>query len=170
MPVTVYTLTCCKMRTLQKDRCEEATLTRSILVTVHTFDARQEDQASKAMTVPRSRPIQVTADTFDTPTPKSDGSYRDRTLSASNPSATHANALRPLCRRFMDTKATITAWARGPQPEQRAPFPLGLHVYKQYLHWAPKSRNMTYIGLFGASGFCRAFQKRIEAYPGPAEG
>ena len=29
---------------------------------------------------------------------------------------------------------------------------LGLHVYKYYLHWAPKSINMTYIELFGALG------------------
>ena len=29
---------------------------------------------------------------------------------------------------------------------------LGLHVYKKYLHWAPKSINMTYIGLFAALG------------------
>ena len=29
---------------------------------------------------------------------------------------------------------------------------LGLHVYKQYLHWAPTSINRTYIGLFVAPG------------------
>ena len=29
---------------------------------------------------------------------------------------------------------------------------LGLHVYKCYLHWVPKSINITYIGLFGALG------------------
>ena len=29
---------------------------------------------------------------------------------------------------------------------------LGLHVYKEYLHWAPMSINITYIGLFGSLG------------------
>ena len=29
---------------------------------------------------------------------------------------------------------------------------LRLHVYKWYLHWAPNSIDMTYIGLFGALG------------------
>ena len=32
--------------------------------------------------------------------------------------------------------------------------PLGIQVYKYYLHWAPKSVNITYIGLFGSVGNC----------------
>ena len=32
----------------------------------------------------------------------------------------------------------------------KPPTPLGLHIHKKDLHWAPKSINMTYIGLFGA--------------------
>ena len=31
--------------------------------------------------------------------------------------------------------------------------PLGIQVYKQYLHWALESVNITYIGLFGSLGF-----------------
>ena len=29
---------------------------------------------------------------------------------------------------------------------------LGIHVHKYYLHWALKSVNITYIGLFGSLG------------------
>ena len=30
---------------------------------------------------------------------------------------------------------------------------LGIHVHKSYLHWALRSVNSTYIGLFGSLGF-----------------
>ena len=43
-------------------------------------------------------------------------------------------------------------------------FPLGPHVYKLSLHWAPKSINRTYIGLFGALGFgIRRTRKDLQA-------
>ena len=40
---------------------------------------------------------------------------------------------------------------------------LRLQVYKQYLLWAPKYINMTYFGLFGASG--KHYENTGSPYP-----
>ena len=36
---------------------------------------------------------------------------------------------------------------------------IGIQVYKLYLHWALKSVNITYIGLFGSLGFTQWFNR-----------
>ena len=37
---------------------------------------------------------------------------------------------------------------------------LGLRAYRQYLHWAPKSIDMTYVGLCAALGLCTRGPRR----------
>ena len=84
-----------------------------------------------------------------------DSQYKNKSLASNSsnlPSSDLHDPGKPDCRACCSPANTVGAGGQYLHLIQASTSTLGIQVYKYYLHWAPESVNITYMGQFGSLG------------------